>query len=96
MKKSGIISIIALTAGIFSANVNAQQSALEQFTGHLVSQAVKMTANELNQSVSQVVANTAYKFDLNGNAPVGKVEVTDIAKVEKPVENKKGDKSVTE
>lgn len=82
MKTQSLIVASALVIGSFSTQVNAQESGLEKFVGHMLSQAVQMTSNEISQGVQQVVANTSHMFELDGKAVSGSVSVTDIAKTE--------------
>lgn len=82
MKTQSLIVASALVLGSFSAQANAQESGLERFVGHMLSQAVQITSNEIQQSVKQVVANTSHMFELDGKAISGSVSVTDIAKAD--------------
>ena len=70
-------SIVSIT--LFSAGANAQESILQSILTNMVDHAVSITTNEVKANVYQTVANTAYHFELEGEATMGKVEVTDIA-----------------
>lgn len=70
-------SIVSIT--LFSAGANAQESILQSIVTNMVDHAVSITTNEVKTNVYQAVANTAYHFELEGEATTGKVKVTDLA-----------------
>lgn len=96
MKKSLLIAASVVSVGMFSAQANAEESILERVVGRLVEQAAVSTAYEIQMGVQQVVANTAYQFDLNSNTITGSVSVTDLAATDSKEKGEDTDKAITE
>ncbi|MEW9799612.1 hypothetical protein [Alteromonas sp. CYL-A6] len=78
MKASSLILLSTLALGTVSTQVNAQESALENLLGKLVSQAVAMTTAELENNARTLVANTSHMFELESSTVATRVSVTDI------------------
>ena len=81
MKKASLIIAAALTTGLISNVAQAQESVLERFMSHVVTQAVSVATSEIELGVQQSIANTTHQFDINGDTVVGEVDITDIAAV---------------
>lgn len=82
--KTSLIAATLLTASMASGVANAEESVLQTFLTHVVSNAVTTTTQEIKSDVYQAVANATYHFELSpqevrGN---GKVSVTDLAVTE--------------
>ncbi|MDO6568192.1 hypothetical protein Q4561_14055 [Alteromonas sp. 1_MG-2023] len=77
--KTSLLAASILSITLFSTGANAQESILQSILTNMVDHAVSITTNEVKANVYQTVANTAYHFELEGEATTGKVQVTDIA-----------------
>lgn len=78
MKAATIIGLGLLTSASFASHVQAQETALETLLSSYVEHAVTMTAEEINLSAQQAVANFAHHFDIDMSSPKGAVNVTDL------------------
>jgi DNA-directed RNA polymerase subunit E'/Rpb7 len=74
------IAAIALTAGlVVSSNAQAVEVSLETYVTKLVNQAMTVTQQELQNSLTESVVNTAQKMNFTeGKAVKTKITITDI------------------
>ena len=79
--KTSLIAATLLTASMASGVANAEESVLQTFLTHVVSNAVTTTTHEIKSDVYQAVANATYHFELSPQEVrgTGKVSVTDLA-----------------
>lgn len=77
MKTQSLILAATITAGAFSGSVNAKDVTIENVLDYVVNTAVQLTTHEVQLGVQNVVANTAYMFELQSN-PVGSVDITEL------------------
>ena len=80
--KTSLVTATLFAATLFTSTASAQESVLESLLTNLVGQALSASTVEIQNGVSQSIANVTYHFDLDDEASTGGVvEIMDIASV---------------
>lgn len=80
--KTSLVTATLLAATLFTSTASAQESVLESLLTNLVNQALSTSTLEIQNGVSQSIANVTYHFDLDDEASTGgDVEIMDIVSV---------------
>ena len=80
--KTSLVTATLFAATLFTSTASAQESVLESLLTNLVGQALSASTVEIQNGVSQSIANVTYHFDLDDEASTGgDVEIMDIDSV---------------
>ena len=66
--KTSLVTATLFAATLFTSTASAQESVLESLLTNLVGQALSASTVEIQNGVSQSIANVTYHFDLDDEA----------------------------